>query len=105
MLLWFYSSFQKARFSSRLTKYNERKSVTWKFSLILSGWEDLAIMEPPIWRCQRSTTSATVLLYYNHSTLAESSSVVEPEPPFLAEAGAVKKGEAPAPALQLKLQV
>ena len=30
-------------------------------------------------------------------------SVVEPEPPFLA--GAVKKGAAPAPALQLKLQL
>ena len=33
------------------------------------------------------------------------SSVVEPEPPFLAGAGAVKKGAAPAPALQLKLQL
>ena len=32
-------------------------------------------------------------------------SVVEPEPPFLARAGAVKKGAAPAPALQLKLQL
>ena len=32
-------------------------------------------------------------------------SVVEPEPPFLAGAGAVKKGAAPAPALQLKLQL
>ena len=30
-------------------------------------------------------------------------SVVEPEPPFLA--GAVKKGAGPAPALQLKLQL
>ena len=35
------------------------------------------------------------------------SSVVEPElePPFLAGAGVVKKGAAPAPALQLKLQL
>ena len=33
------------------------------------------------------------------------SSVVEPEPPFLAGAGAVLKGAARAPALQLKLQL
>ena len=33
------------------------------------------------------------------------SSVVEPEPPFLAGAGAVKKGVASAPALHLKLQL
>ena len=32
-------------------------------------------------------------------------SVVEPEPPYLAGAGAVKNGAAPAPALQLKLQL
>ena len=32
-------------------------------------------------------------------------SVVEPDPPFLAVGGAVKNGAAPAPALQLKHQL
>ena len=42
-------------------------------------------------------------LKWGRSTTLTLISVVEPERPFLA--GAVKKGAAPAPALQLKLQL
>ena len=38
-------------------------------------------------------------------TVLVPSVVVEPEPPFLAGTGVVKKGAAPAPAVQLKLQL